>query len=276
MATNSVTRYVRFTTGGEPAYGILEGETVRRLEGDLFEDPKPTNETFGVSEVRLLVPVDPARVSKVIGVTGNHNTPDDPQAVPHPRWFAKLPSALNAHEGEVELPPDAHNLNYEGELVAIIGKRGRHIALEDAPSYVFGVTVGNDWSENGWYPERQGIEEPSRLISKSVDTWACLGTTIVAGLDYSDLAMEIRLNGEIVAQGRTKYLRNNIAHLVSYLSRLVTLTPGDIIYTGTVRPPSLPGARRAMEDGDVVEVEIEDIGVLRNRIVATSNKLLPA
>ncbi len=269
MTNQNVTRYVRYATGGQASYGILEGETVHQLAGDLFDTPQTcTGTTVRVSDVQLLVPLDPARVGKVIGVTGNHDAPDEHLPVPHPRWFAKLPSSLNPHEGDVELPPGAGNLNYEGELVIIIGKPGRHISVEDAPDHVFGVTVGNDWSENTWYGERQGAEEPARLVAKSVDTWACLGTTIVAGLDYSDLAMEIRLNGEVVASGRTKHLRNNVARLVSYLSSYATLTPGDIIYTGTVRPPSLPGARRAMEPGDVLEVEIEQIGLLRNRIVA--------
>ena len=235
MTTNQVTRYVRYAFGGATSYGILDGDTVREIEGTLFDTPqRTTGTTHAVSDVQLLVPLNPSHVSKVIGVTGNHDgVDDDPMVVPHPRWFAKLPSSLNPHEGDVELPPGAGNLNYEGELVIVIGKSGRHISIADAPSYVFGVTVGNDWSENTWYGERQGIEEPSRLVSKSLDTWACLGTTIVAGLDYNDLAMEIRLNDEVVASGRTKYLRNNVAQLVSYLSSFATLVPGDLIYTGT-------------------------------------------
>ena len=103
-----------------------------------------------------------------------------------------------------------------------------------------------------------------------MDTWACLATTIVCGLsydDYMDLGIEIRLNGELAAKGRTKDMTNSVAELIHYLSYYCTLLPGDIIYTGTVAPPSLPGIRRQMQDGDVVEVEIERVGLLRNRVV---------
>lgn len=269
MTTQRETRYVRYTQGGVTSYGMLEGETVRQLEGDLIEGARPTGRTARLAEVTLEVPVDPAKVRKVIGVAGNYNNPAaDPRVVPHPRWFAKMPTALNKHEGDVDLPPHATNLNFEGELVLIIGKRGRHIPVEEAPSYVFGVTVGNDWSENTWYPERQGVQEPSRLLSKSMDSWACLYHTIVAGLDYSDLELEVRLNGELAAKGRTKDMIASPAKLISYLSHYMTIEPYDIIYTGTVAPPSLPGVRRQMRDGDVVEVSIERIGTLRNRVVA--------
>jgi 2-keto-4-pentenoate hydratase/2-oxohepta-3-ene-1,7-dioic acid hydratase in catechol pathway len=114
------------------------------------------------------------------------------------------------------------------------------------------------------------------LISKSNDSWACLYTTIVRGLDYSDLALEVRLNGEVVTSGRTRHMTTSVAALISYLSQYVTLTPGDVIYTGTIAPPILPGARHAMRDGDVVEVTIENIGTLRNRVVAvTGGTYLP-
>ncbi len=266
---SGIARYVRYTAGTETRYGLLDGDTVHELEGDLFASPRRTGKTLRLADVTLGVPLDPVRVGKVFGIAANYDLPDTPRSVPHPRWFTKMPSALNAHEGEVELPPHATNLNYEGELVVIIGKEGRHISIDDAPGYVFGVTAGNDFSENTWFQEAKGVEEPSRLLSKSLDSWACLYTTIVTGLDYSDLGIEIRLNGDVVAKGRTRDMTNKVAWLISYISHFVTLLPGDIIYTGTVAPPFLPGARRAMQDGDVVEVEVEGIGTLRNHIVAS-------
>ena len=269
MTNQNITRYVRYTDSSGTFYGILEGDSIRQLDGDLFENPRPTGKTVRVSDVKLGVPLDPSKVGKVIGVAGafNNNMGGEPRIVPHPRWFAKMPSALNAHEGEVEWPPDATNLNFEGELVLIIGKKGRHLTVEEAPDYVFGVTVGNDWSENTWFREGQGPNEPSRLISKSMDSWACLYHTIVTGLDYSNLYLEIRLNGEVAAKGRTSEMTNSVGRILSYLSHFVTLMPGDVIYTGTVNPPSLPGIRRQMVPGDVVEVEIEKIGTLRNPVV---------
>lgn len=273
MTTSNIERYVRYEAGGEVSYGRLEGETIHQLAGDLFEDPRPTGRTVPLSQAKLLIPVDPMKVQKVIGIAGNYNRPDaEPRVIPHPRWFAKMPTSLNAHEADVDLPPNNYNFNFEGELVLIIGRKGRFISEQDAPDYVWGVTVGNDWSENGWYPERQGVNEPSRLLAKSMDTWACLYTTIVRGLDYSDLDLEIRLNGQLAAKGRTRDMVNKVPRLISYISHYMTLMPYDIIYTGTVAPPSLPGVRREMQDGDVVEVEIEHIGCLRNRVKAMTGK----
>ena len=282
MSSNNLTRYVRFSVDSKVAYGLLEEDTVHELAGDLFSNPQKTGRSFPLSGVNLLVPIDPNRPGKVIGVPGNYNRPDEaPRTISHPRWFNKFPTSLNSHEGDVEIPPGANNLNFEGELVIIIGKEGRFISEEDAPDYVFGLTVGNDWSENTWMGERNVTEgdgprqrylnEPNRMIAKSMDTWACLGTTITCGMpyeDYMDLGIEIRLNGEIAAEGRTRDMSNNVKELIAYLSYFCTLMPGDVIYTGTVAPPSLPGIRKQMQDGDVVEVEIEKIGLLRNRIVA--------
>lgn len=281
MTTGRITRYVRYSDAKDTSYGIVDGESIHQLRGELFEDPQPTGRSVRVADVKLLVPVDPRRAGKVIGVPGNYNRPDEtPRTITHPRWFNKFPTSLNAHDADVELPPGANNFNFEGELVVIIGKMGRFISLQDAPSHVFGVTVGNDWSENTWMGERNEmsdgsrwryLQEPGRLIAKSMDTWACLGTAIVCGLDYSeymDLGIEIRLNGQLAAKGRTKDMTNTVAELIHYLSYFCTLVPGDVIYTGTVAPPSLPGVRRQMQDGDVVEVEIERVGLLRNRVVA--------
>ncbi len=281
MTSQSITRYVRYANGSTTAYGLREGDTIHELSGDIFANPSRTGNTVQVSDVKLLVPIDPSKPGKVIGVPGNYNRQDEaPRTISHPRWFNKFPTSLNAHDADVEHPPGANNLNFEGELVIIIGKQGRFISMDDVPSYIFGLTVGNDWSENTWMGERNVIEgdgprqrylqEPNRMISKSMDTWACLATDIVCGMEYDEytnLAIEIRLNGELAAEGSTKDMSNNIKELVHYLSYYCTLLPGDMIYTGTVAPPSLPGIRRQMQHGDVVEVEIEKIGLLRNRIV---------
>src|SRR3989304_1869535 len=121
---NGTTRYVRYVHRGATSYGIREGDTIRRLDGDLFANP---------------------------------------------------PCNLVAHEADVELPPDCQHLHHEGELVVVIGKKGRFIPPDDVRSYVFGVTVGNDVSDETWPGEGTGVEEPSRLISKACATWSPLG-----------------------------------------------------------------------------------------------------
>lgn len=266
-------RYVRYAQGERVAYGLLEGQTIRELSGDPFSSPRPTGRTVRLADVRLLSPLDPARVSKVLGIAINTRRPNRMEPVAHPRFFAKMPTSLVGPESDIEHPPEARNLDWEGELVLVIGRRARHVSVADAPKYIFGVSVGNDFSENTWYGERQGVNEPTRLISKSVDTWAALGPAIVTGVDYADLRVDIRVNGETVATGRTSQLLNNPAQLVSYISRYITLLPGDLIYTGTY--PTIGGKDNTVHPGDVVEVEIEQLGMLRSKIVPMESPLPP-
>src|SRR5690606_15947754 len=142
-AQEGVTRYVRYEFQGATAYGILDGDVIREISDAPYAAHQATGRTVPADQVTLLAPVDPHRVGKVIGVAVNTRRPGRMEPIPHPRWFAKFPTALNRHEGDVELPPEASNLNYEGELVLIIGQRGRHIPEDRALEYVFGVTVGN-------------------------------------------------------------------------------------------------------------------------------------
>ncbi|NNE69994.1 MAG: DUF2437 domain-containing protein [Rhodothermales bacterium] len=265
QAQDDVHRYVRFEAGQTMAYGEWVGETVYELSGyDVLEPGTRTGRTFPVSAVKLLSPIDPAQVPKVIGIAVNTRGAGRTGPVPHPRWFAKMPTSLRGPGDAVELPPEAGNLNYEGELVLVIGKGGRHISEEDALDHIFGVTVGNDFSENTWYGERAGLENPTRLISKGTDSWAPIGPAIVTGVDYQDLGVEVRLNGEVVQSGRTTELANGVPNLIAYISRYMTLQPGDLIFTGTVG--RVDGARRVMQDGDEIDVEIEHLGTLTNTI----------
>ena len=265
-AAGAQTRYVRFERDQWIAYGILEGEIVRELRGELLDAPQLTGRTFPLAEVTLLAPIDPATVHKVIGIAINTLGAGREGPIPHPRFFAKFPTSIRGPGDPVELPPEATNLNYEGELVLVIGRRGRHIPADSAFSYVFGVTVGNDFSENTWYGERNGVEDPTCMISKGTDSWAPIGPAIVTDLDYGDLGVVVRLNGVVVQRGRTSELANKVPALISYISRYVTLEPGDLIFTGTVG--RIRDARRVMQPGDQIEVEIEGLGMLHNHIVS--------
>jgi len=261
------TRYVRFQTDGAKAYGIIKGDRVYELDGDYFSNPKKTGKNYSVNDVELLLPLDPLKISKVLGTAVNTRRPglELPENA-HPRWFAKFPTSLNPDGAGVMLPPEANNLNYEGELVVVIGKKASRVSKEEALDYVFGYTVGNDFSENTWYGERKGRLEPSRLISKGSDTWACLGSIIVAGIDYKNRNVKTVLNGQVVQNGNTNELIQDVPELISYISRYITLMPGDLIYTGTVLFEK--DARRKMQIGDKLEVTIEGIGSVANHIVA--------
>ena len=250
-----ITKYVRYVAGGVTAYGLLEGDSIRELKGDLFANPSPTGRRVRLADVKLLAPCDP---KKVIAVGLNYKTHlGERPAAEYPGLFAKYPTSIVAHGENIVIPPDAKNVHYEGELVVVIGKRAKHVTVADAKSYVFGVTVGNDVSERDW--QKQDLQW---FRAKASDTFAPLGPAIVTGVNYDDLLLQTRLNGEVVQSQRTRDLIFDVANVVSYLSRYITLEPGDVIYTGT------PGTTRSFKAGDVIEVEIENVGLLRNRAVA--------
>jgi 2-keto-4-pentenoate hydratase/2-oxohepta-3-ene-1,7-dioic acid hydratase in catechol pathway len=248
-----VTKYVRYAAAGKTSYGVLEGETIRELSGDLFQTPKPTGKRVKLADAKLLAPVLPGKVIAV-GLNYLSHLGERP-AAQYPGLFAKLPSSIIGPGDDIIYPADAENLHYEGELVVVIGKRASHVTAAEAPGYVFGVTAGNDVSERNW--QRADLQW---FRAKASDTFGPLGPAIVSGLDYGDLLLQTRLNGEVVQSQRTKDLVFDVPTIVSYVSRYVTLEPGDVIYTGT------PGTTRPIKPGDVVEVEIEGIGVLRNAV----------
>jgi len=253
-AQSGVIRYVRYASGNSVSYGILDGETIRQLEGDLFASPRPTGRTVRLADVKLLAPVAP---SKVIAVGLNYRSHLGTRPVPeYPGLFAKYPSTIAGPGDDIVLPPDATNTHYEGELVLVIGRRAKNVSRETALDYVFGVTAGNDVSERDWQ-----ASDLQWFRAKATDTFAPIGPVITRGLNPDDLLVQTRVNGETRQSERTKDLIYGIAEIVSYISRYVTLLPGDVIFTGT------PQATRAMNPGDVVEIEVEGVGTLKNTVV---------
>ena len=177
-----------------------------------------------------------------------------------PGLFTKYPTSLIATEDEIVFPAGAGNVHYEGEMVLVIGKRGSNIPNSEALGYVFGVTAGNDVSERDWQ-----ANDLQWFRAKASDTFGPIGPSVVTGLNYDDLHLETRLNGEVRQSQRTSDLVHDVSAIVSYVSRFVTLEVGDLIFTGT------PGSTQAMKPGDVVEIELEGVGVLRNRIAGSAS-----
>jgi 2-keto-4-pentenoate hydratase/2-oxohepta-3-ene-1,7-dioic acid hydratase in catechol pathway len=255
-ADAQTTKYVRYSAAGHTAYGILEGDAIRELAGDLFNSPTRTGKTLRLADVTLLAPVTP---SKVIAVGLNYKSHiGESPAAKYPGLFAKMPTSIVGPDANIVIPPGAGNVHFEGELVVIIGRRAKNVSVADAPRYIFGVTAGNDVSERDW--QRDDLQW---FRAKAADTFGPLGPVIVTGVNYGDLLLQTRLNGTVMQSQRTKDLIFDVPTIVSYISQFVTLEPGDVIYTGT------PGATKPMKPGDVVEIEIEGIGILRNRVVAS-------
>lgn len=241
-------------------YGLLEGETVSELDGDLFKHTL-TGTRRRLSEVRVLAPCTPG---KILAVGRNYKSHLGTRPSPsRPEIFYKPISSLQDPDGPIVLPPDALNAHFEGELVLVMGRRLRHASREQAAAAIFGVTCGNDVSERDW---QSGPDKDIQWWrAKGSDTFSPLGPVIVTGLDYGNLRLTSRVNGQVAQDQSTADLIFDCPTVISFLSRYLTLEPGDIIYTGT------PGSTRKMNPGDIVEVEIEGIGVLRNPVAAEAN-----
>jgi 2-keto-4-pentenoate hydratase/2-oxohepta-3-ene-1,7-dioic acid hydratase in catechol pathway len=243
-------KFVRYEAHSAVAYGISDGAIIREIRGDLFGAREPTGVTHPIGDVRLLYPCEP---SKILAVGRNYKSHlGDRQAPERPEMFYKPVSALQHPNRPIVIPQDAANVHFEGELAIVIGHGGA----------IFGVTCGNDVSERDW--QNGPHKDLQWWRAKGADTFAPLGPAIVTDLDYGNLMLETRLNGAVVQKQSTADLTFGCPAIVNWVSRWVTLVPGDVIYTGT------PGSTRAMRPGDVVEVEIESIGVLRNPVAASA------
>jgi 2-keto-4-pentenoate hydratase/2-oxohepta-3-ene-1,7-dioic acid hydratase in catechol pathway len=252
-----VTSYIRYRTNSTSAYGILDGQTIREISGDLFGSPLETGATRKLSEVKLLHPCQPTKVL-CVGLNYKSHLGGRPQPS-QPEIFYKPLSALQDPGGPIVTPRDAVDLHYEGELVVVIGKQVKNADTDEARAAIFGVTCGNDVSERNW--QHGAGKDLQWWRAKGADTFAPFGPVIATGIDYGNLLLTTRLNGEVVQRQSTSDLVFDCPAIVSWISGWVTLMPGDVVYTGT------PGSTRRMSPGDVVQVEIQNIGVLENPVV---------
>ncbi|HIB13352.1 MAG TPA: DUF2437 domain-containing protein [Dehalococcoidia bacterium] len=256
-------KWCRFSTGNGISYGIIEGDDVVEVEGNPFDGYNKTSKSQPLASVKLEVPVIPPTF-----YAAGINYPE------HVTWAAKmrgeepvLPEkadigyrAINAlvpNEHPIIVPKDATELvQYEGELVVVIGKECKNVTQAQALDYVLGYTIGNDVSERTW---QRGDRTMWR--AKNTDTFKPMGPWIVTGLEPDDLHVTVTLSERVVGEYDVKTAIFGVREYISEMSRYLTLVPGDIIWMGT------DGATENMVDGDLVEVEISDIGVLRNKVV---------
>jgi acylpyruvate hydrolase len=224
---------------------------------------------FERDEIRLLAPVP--RPGKIVGVARNYaaHAREQGQSAPpeEPVLFLKASSAVVGHGTDIEILSVARQVDFEGELAAVIGRRARHVSEAHALACVAGYTVANDVSARD-YQDVRG----QRFIGKSCDTFAPLGPALVTSDevgDPQDLALLTCVSGQVMQSARTGEMIFPVARLVAFASQLMTLEPGDVLLTGT--PAGVGKARRPprwLRDGDVVEVSVERVGTLRNAVRA--------
>ncbi len=253
-AQSETTKYVRYSSGGEIAYGILEGDLIKELEENFLESTKLTGRSVALKDAKLLAPVEPRKVIAVGLNYLSHIGSSKPSEIPP--IFLKLPTCIVGPGDNIVIPKGAKIVQYEAELVLVIGKTAKNVTPEQAKDHIFGVTCGNDVSARAWQQA-----DLQWFRGKAPDTFGPIGPAVVTGLDYDNLLLQGRLNGETGQKQRTSDLIHDTAAIVSFISQTVTLEVGDIIFTGT------PGSTKTMKSGDVVEIELEGVGVLSNPVV---------
>jgi 2-keto-4-pentenoate hydratase/2-oxohepta-3-ene-1,7-dioic acid hydratase in catechol pathway len=246
-------------TAGSDALGA-----VRRIAGRNDAGRVPA------AAARFHAPVtDPAKII-CLGLNYRDHALESGRQIPNePVLFSKYATSLIGHREVIVLPKVSKRVDYEAELVAVIGRKGRHIPVDKAMQYVAGYCVGHDVSARDW--QFKG-ETKQWMSGKTFDTFAPLGPDLVTADEVPDphnLPIRLKLNGEVMQDSNTKQLIFGVPEIVAYLSIIVTLEPGDLIYTGT--PPGVGDARKPpvyMKPGDVAVVEIDGLGVLENTCVA--------
>ena len=253
-------RIARFTTGDDPAYGLVDGtgEKIAEITGDpLYQRIELTGAVHEVDDVRLLAPVIPR--SKVIGIGRNYadHAREMGNEVPAEPLMFLIPNTAVVGPGDpVVLPRQSTNVHYEGELAVVIGKIAKDVRVEDALDCVWGYTVADDVTARDLQKS-----DGQWARAKGFDTFCPLGPWVETELDVADLRLVTRLDGEVVQDGTTADMVHRVADLIAYASAAFTLLPGDVILTGT---PSGVGPVTA---GQRVSIEIEGIGTLDNPFV---------
>lgn len=251
-------KYCRFDHDGVPTWGLVDGDRVRIINGQLFGEHAATDTFVTLKETKLLAPVTP---TKIICVGRNYlahvkertNSDDVPQ---EPVLFTKFLTSLIGPEDGIVYPPLSERVDYEGEIGIVISKKCTRVSEADAPDYIFGCTCVNDVTARDL--QKKDLQWTR---AKGFDTFCPVGPYLVTDLDYQNLGVVTRLNGEQKQSSNSVNMIFSIPWLISYISQAITLMPGDLLATGT------PAGIGPMQPGDISEIEVEGVGILKNRVV---------
>ena len=256
-------RWARFEKNGQPCYAVIEGDTVIPVRGSPFEAWERTAERLRLADVKLLVPVVPPTFYAAGMNYAEHvleaaaklgRAPDLP---PNADAGYRTVNALIAQGESIVIPADATDLvQYEGELVVVIGRKCKHLTRENALSAVLGYTIGNDVSERTWQKSDRTLWR-----AKNTDTFKPMGPWIETDVKLEDLRTTVRLNGEEKITFDTNKMIHGVVDFLVAMTTVLTLYPGDVLWMST------EGATANMKHGDVCEIEISGIGTLRNPVV---------
>jgi 2-keto-4-pentenoate hydratase/2-oxohepta-3-ene-1,7-dioic acid hydratase in catechol pathway len=249
-------KIVRFTHGQKAEFGIQYEDAIRGIEGSPYDSIRPTHSYHRYTDIRLLPPCLPTKIV-ALGVNYQSHGEEMGHRIPvEPLIFIKPSTSVIGTEDDIVYPTSSERVDYEGELGVVIKSVAYRVSEEEAADYILGYTCVNDVTARDLQ-----AKDKQWTRSKSFDTFCPIGPCIETELNPNDLVLETVLNGEIRQQTRTSQLIFPVATLVSFISHVMTLLPGDVIATGT------PLGIGPMQPGDIVEVKIEGIGTLRNYVV---------
>ncbi len=253
-SVSSAQSFVRYSEeGGDVHWGMIHDDGIHQLAGAPYNTMEHTGVVVQRENVKLEAPVDP---SLVFMTAFNFRSHISGEPAEYPGLFIVPPGSIVGPEDPIVRPAESRNLHYEAEMAIIIGKRAENVSVEEAADYIFGVTGGNDVSERSW----QG-GDIQWVRAKGSRGFNAVGPVLVKGADYKNIQITGRHNGEVVQTENSSDLIFNMEEMVSYISNYFTLEPGDMIWSGTM------GSTRALNPGDVYEVELSGIGILRNEVV---------
>jgi len=248
-------KFLRYKNNNGKEYGLLEGKDIRKIQGDLFGGYKITDTIYKLDEVKLLTPCSPGKIIAV-GLNYRDHAKELNMTIPEdPIIFLKPPSSIIGPDEKIVIPSMSKQVDYEAELAIVIKKKGKNIGQDEVKEYILGATCLNDVTARDLQKK-----DGQWTRAKSFDTFCPIGPYIVDGLNYNNLQIKLIHNGSIKQDSSTSNFIWSIKYLVSYISNIMTLDPGDIITTGT--PPGVG----PVQPGDTVEVKVEGIGVLRNTV----------
>jgi 2-keto-4-pentenoate hydratase/2-oxohepta-3-ene-1,7-dioic acid hydratase in catechol pathway len=261
-------RWIRFSRGGRIAYGIVEGDRIVEVTGSPFAGYEKAGRIHATADVQIEIPVVPP-VFYCVGLNYAAHIKEaaaklglQPDLPAQPDVGYRANNALIAHGAPVVIPAGATKVQYEGELVAVIGKRARNLSESEAPSCILGYTIGNDVSERVWQKSDRTLWR-----AKNSDTFKPMGPWIETAADLDALETRVRVNGRETTRFATNDMIHGVARYVSTMSQYMTLYPGDILWMGT------DGHSPDLQAGDMVDIEITGIGILSNRFVAAGSVL---
>lgn len=253
-------RYVRFVRDDTASFGeILADGRIQPLTSAPYAGGQAAGEPVEAASVRLVAPCEPSKIV-AIGKNYHDHIKEFDSVIPEtPILFFKPTTAINDPEAPIELPPQSvsHRIDYEGELALVISRKAKKVSAEEALSYVQGYTILNDVTARD--VQKKDVQWTR---AKGMDGFSPIGPLVTDEIEPGHLGIRTRLNGVIVQESNTELLIWNIAQLIAFITETITLLPGDVVTTGT------PAGVGPMVSGDVVEIEVDGIGILRNTVIA--------